>query len=142
MAMSSSGLLESLFNHVALPPRLPGKLETSIDQIDDELVARLLSVIKPFVTGHPDSHLSMTMQNLHRSLNIARRVNAGGKLTKSSLLDAIRAFNGEEMIIIYVLEQNSAILLRREAAYVYYLSRVLGNVSNVWLQKRRAEYHI
>jgi hypothetical protein len=116
MTTSSPGLLKSLFNHTALPPRLPGKLESSIDQIDDHLVARLLSAIKPFTTCQPDSHFLTTLQCLQRSLNIARRVNAGGKLTKDSLLEAMRELKGVEMVIIYVMEQNAALLLRRETA--------------------------
>jgi hypothetical protein len=116
MATSSPRFLKSLFNHVALPPCLPGKLESEIDEIDDVLTDRLLNAVQTLATRLPSSHFSTALQGLHRSLKIARRVNAGGKLTKSSLLDAMREFNGEEMIIVYVMEQNSAILLRREAA--------------------------
>jgi hypothetical protein len=115
MTTSSPGFLKSLVNHVALPPCPPGRLESEIDEIDDALTDRLLGAVQTFATHLPDSHFSTALQGLHRSLKITRRVNAGGKLTKNSLLEAMRAFNGEEMIIVYATEQNSAILLRREA---------------------------
>ena len=116
MAMSSSGLLESLFNHVVLPPRLPGKLESGIEEVDDALMDRALDAIQTIASRLPDSHFSTTLQCLHHSLKIARRVNGGGKLTKNSLLAAMQELKGEEMIIIYVMEQNAALLLRRESA--------------------------
>jgi hypothetical protein len=115
MAMSSPGFLESLFNHVALPPRLPGRLESEIDEIDDALTDRLLGSIRTFASRLPESHFSTVLQCLHRSLRISKGVNAGGKLTKNSLLAAMKELKGEEMIIIYIMEQNAALLLRREA---------------------------
>jgi len=116
MAMSSSGLLESLFNHVVLPPRLPGKLESGIEEVDDALMDRALGAIQTIASRLPDSHLLTPLECLHRSLRISRGVNAGGKLTKNSLLAAMQELKGEEMIIIYVMEQNAALLLRRESA--------------------------
>ncbi|KAK6583459.1 hypothetical protein PZA11_004535 [Diplocarpon coronariae] len=106
---SESFLLEDVFNHVALPTKLPGRREENLNNIGDALAGRLSAALAKF----PDSILDPTVgESLQRSLNTARRVNLGGRLMKSSLLDAFRHLNTSDFILAHVAEQNAALLIR------------------------------
>ncbi|CAL3972318.1 unnamed protein product [Diplocarpon coronariae] len=104
-----SFLLEDVFNHVALPTKLPGRREENLNNIGDALAGRLSAALAKI----SDSILDPTVgESLQRSLNTARRVNLGGRLMKSSLLDAFRHLNTSDFILAHVAEQNAALLIR------------------------------
>jgi len=111
MATSPKELLESLFNHIALPPRLPGRQDTRLDQVERALVERLLdAAVKLSRLPHNDS--VDEWESLRRSLETCKRVNFGGRLTKTSLLTALRELQGRDFIALHITEQNAALIIR------------------------------
>ncbi|PBP24232.1 hypothetical protein BUE80_DR004858 [Diplocarpon rosae] len=104
-----SSLLEDVFNHVALPTKLPGRQDGNLDKIEDALVERMSASLSRL----SDSLLDPTFgESLQRSLKVARRINLGGRLMKSSLLDEFQQINTTDFILIHVAEQNAVLLIR------------------------------
>ena len=88
-----SRFLEDVFNHVALPPRLPGRQDVNIPSIERALIDRLLIATSKVFSGVTDGGA----ESLRRSLEIAKRVNLNGRLTKTSLLAAFRVVCRREL---------------------------------------------
>ncbi|KAH7403218.1 hypothetical protein BKA64DRAFT_443813 [Cadophora sp. MPI-SDFR-AT-0126] len=103
-------LVEAVFNHIALPPRLPGSQDDAIDKIERQLIDRLLGATNQLAESLTDSELVP----LRRSLEVAKRVNANGRLTKSSLLTAFTELEATDFIVAHVREQNAAVIIRRQ----------------------------
>ena len=109
---SVSSTLESLVNHIALPPRLPGKRENNIDHIERELIDRLLSATR--ILRHlTDGEISSKWEGVRHVLQNCKTANAGGKLNKTSLLAHLRSLERNECLILHVAEQNAGLLIQR-----------------------------
>ncbi|KAL2063392.1 hypothetical protein VTL71DRAFT_5197 [Oculimacula yallundae] len=102
-----SRFLEDVFNHVARPPRLPGRQDVNIPMIERGLIDRLHVASSKLISA-PE------IESLRRSLETARRVNLNGSLTKQSLLSAFRDLNYTDFLLVHVSQQNAALIIRRE----------------------------
>ena len=111
-----SGLLEDVFNHIALPARLPGRKDAKLGAIEENLLGRLIKATKRFAPL-PGELIRSSFETLHHSLLTSKRVNAGGRLTKISLLNAFKELQGDHFIIIHVSEQNAALIVRQQQWY-------------------------
>jgi hypothetical protein len=111
MASLPGELLESLFNHIVLPPHLPGQQDTRLDRVERALVERLLdSTVK--LSRLPHNDFVNDLESLRCSLETCRRVNSGGRLNKTSLLTAMRELHGRDFIALHITEQNAALIIR------------------------------
>jgi hypothetical protein len=108
----SSYLLESLVHHIALPPRLPGKEQDKLDQIESSLAIRLVNASR-FLRDRADSEVSQQWEHTRNILQTCKTLNAGGKLNKSSLLTEFRKLEHQGLLILHVAEQNAGLLIRR-----------------------------
>ena len=109
---SLSPVLESLFNHVALPPRLPAKQETNIEQIEHALTARLLDASRVLI-DLTNIEFGEHWDHIRRLLQSCKVVNAGGRINKTSLLAALRSLGRNDLLILHIAEQNAGLLIRR-----------------------------
>lgn len=69
--------LEAVFNHVALPPRLPGQQDDDIENIESNLVARMLKAVEPVIDlpGNATSSIPENALNCpRRSLEICKTI--------------------------------------------------------------------
>ena len=107
-----SGSLESLFNHVALPPRLPSKQDGRLEQIEQGLTQRMLDASRA-LKDLTSERFSDEWNCIRRSLQACRTVNAGGKLNKASLLAEMRGLERQDILILHVAEQNAGLLIKR-----------------------------
>ncbi|KAJ9648167.1 hypothetical protein H2199_001945 [Coniosporium tulheliwenetii] len=106
-------LLESLFNHVALPPRLPGKQDTRIEQIEQALTVRISDASRA-LGDFTNEKFRDQWNCIRRSLQACKTVNAGGKVSKTSLLAELRGLERRDLLIVHVTEQNAGLLVRRD----------------------------
>jgi hypothetical protein len=111
-SVSRSSLLESLVNHIALPPRLPGKVDGNVDQIQHALTGRLLDASRT-LRDQTNGELSRQWESIRNILHISRTVNAGGKLNKTSLLTQFGRLERKYILILHIAEQNAGLLIRR-----------------------------
>ncbi|KAL6877133.1 hypothetical protein J3F83DRAFT_759426 [Trichoderma novae-zelandiae] len=104
--------LRSIIDHAVLPPKLPGEKEDNYDAISNELLKRLLDAcekLKPLA----GPQLADALHSLSESLGACGALNQG-RLDKVTLLEHLRALGPNGVLICYVVEQNAAVLVRRE----------------------------
>lgn len=104
-------MLESLYHHIVLPPCLPGKQESNLEDIELALTERLLRASKVIRDANEGSRHEWDC--IRCSLQICKTLNTGGKLNKASLLAEFRSLEPEDLIILHISEQNAGLLIRR-----------------------------
>lgn len=109
---STTDVMESLIHHVALPPRLPGRREGRMDRIELALINRLLDATRTLCSVS-DGALYRHWDSTRRTLQVCKELNAGGKLSKSTLITEFRTLGVGELLILHVTEQNAGLLVRR-----------------------------
>jgi hypothetical protein len=111
MAGTPGELQELLFNHIALPPRLPGGQDRRLDLVERGLVELLIHVTGK-LSRLPHNDFPDEWESLRRSLETSGRVNSGSRLTKTSLLTALQGLQGRDFIALHIAEQNAALIIR------------------------------
>ncbi|KAM5467607.1 hypothetical protein MferCBS49748_003855 [Microsporum ferrugineum] len=110
---SACSKLEYVFNHIVLPPRLPGKEENCDDDIRYELLSFLQDASLAFKSDS-DKDLSAIGLSLGKVLEICEATNLGGKLDKSTLLREFQDIEFKTPIILHVKEQNAGLLICKD----------------------------
>ena len=100
-------LLESIVNHVTLPPRLPGQQDGHLNEVEPRMVAFILDSAGKLNSGND-------LDNLRRSLQTSKLANAGGRLYRPSLLTALRELHVGEFLVLHVSAQNAGLIIRRD----------------------------
>lgn len=131
-AISESFLLESLANHVALPPKLPGQRESQLDQIEQALTDRLLDASRT-IRDLTNGEISQQWDSIRYILQTCKNINAGGKLDKNSLLTEFRRLERKKVLILHVAEQNAGLLIRRHQTWVPTI--FVWAVESTWLKR-------
>ncbi|KAI9765661.1 MAG: hypothetical protein M1840_007218 [Geoglossum simile] len=112
MLPSSAASLESVFNHLVLPAKLPGKRDGEIEQIERHLATRLLNATD-VLRGLSSDESAEAWDYIRRSLEICNIINEDGRLNKTSLLDAFQGLQSKHGLILHITEQNAGLLIRR-----------------------------
>jgi hypothetical protein len=102
---------EALFNHLVLPPRLPGKQDNRIEDIEHELITRALLASRT-IRDLVDIDFRDRWDSVRRSLETCRAVNLGGKLDRTLLLKELRSIQSGEVLILHIAQQNAGLLIR------------------------------
>ncbi|OCL12896.1 hypothetical protein AOQ84DRAFT_417852 [Glonium stellatum] len=110
---TSASLLPLVFNHIALPPQLPGSHDSNIEEVGKDICARLLNANR-HLTGLKSDILVQASHHVHQSLEICMLVNDVGRLNKSALLESMRDLKRGEVLILHITEQNAGLLIRRQ----------------------------
>lgn len=105
--------LQAIFNHLVLPPKVPGQAEASLGDIEGDVLARLneACIDLQSVPGQPGT--SHALQILQRSLQSCARIYDGEHLDKTAVIDAFNQLQPHDILILHVVEQNAALLVRR-----------------------------
>ena len=107
-------VLELVYNHIALPRRLPnrcddGRLALSVEQ---SLTNRWIDACR-VVSERTDAEYSNQLERSRRVLQSCKEINFGGRIDKLALLRELRSFDKEFSLILYIVEQNAGLLIRR-----------------------------
>ena len=103
--------LTSIFNHLVLPPKLPGQQDADIQHISNDILERLIkatSTLGEFV-GQKQAPAWCA---LDQSLRRCQFLHASGYLEKQSLISAFQNLKHRESLILHILEQNAALIIR------------------------------
>lgn len=102
--------LEGVFNHLVLPPKLPGGQDPDLDEEAQEFVTRLVAAV---VTLDKATNKAYTqpLSSLSQSLQLCGQLNRGC-LDKDKLAAAFKDL-GDAPLILYVAEQNAALIIRQ-----------------------------
>jgi hypothetical protein len=104
-------LLESVFNHLVLPPKLPGHRDIDIEGIEHDILTRLIRACDT-VGKLTSQQFGETWASIRYSLRICLNINPG-RLEKVSVLQEFCNLQRNGVLILYVVEQNAALFIRR-----------------------------
>ena len=105
-------MLELLFNHLVLPPRLPGEQDRQIDDVELGLMERTLLASRK-VRDIVAIDFRDGWESIQRSLQACKVVNIRGKLDRTSLLNELSGLQREVVLILHIAQQNAGLLIRR-----------------------------
>lgn len=116
----------ALFNHLALPQRLPQREDARLDEIETSLLDHLIKSARlmrdvPRNSGNSDGHqteynlsISNAWASVMRCLVAAKTTHSGQRLNRTRLLSEFEAFtNATDVLVVHIHTQNAAILLHR-----------------------------
>jgi len=83
-----------------------------MDRIELALINRLLNATRTLCSVS-DGALYRHWDSTRRTLQVCKELNAGGKLSKSTLITEFRTLGVGELLILHVTEQNAGLLVRR-----------------------------
>ncbi|KAK6605240.1 hypothetical protein H4I95_05046 [Botrytis cinerea] len=104
-------LLQSVFNHLVLPPKLPEHQDVDLESIEQDILLRLIHACGTMY-NFTDQPFGDTWKSVCNSLRICLNVNRNG-LDKASMLQEFCNLQRNVLLILYVVEQNAALLVRR-----------------------------
>ena len=106
--------LANVFNHLVLPPKLPGEQDTDNQSISDEVLARLTHATTTLgkLAGLEQAS---TWHAVRQSLRRCHSLHASGRLEKQSLSSEFRYLKHDQSLILHIIEQNAALIIRRDA---------------------------
>jgi hypothetical protein len=112
--ITQNRVLTLTFNHVVLPPRLPGRQdsEAEVQDVQKDLVHRVLDALES-LKGSLDEKAVTVWEAVEKALNICKEVNHDECINEASLLNALAELQQDSAIILYVATQNACILLRK-----------------------------
>lgn len=104
-------LLESVFNHVVLPPKLPGQRDVNIKDLEFVILTRLIDACRTLGKLSGDE-LAGTWLTVGNSLCVCRNLNSG-RLERATLLQEFYDLD-QNFLVLHVTEQNAALIIRRQ----------------------------
>ncbi|KAI0555746.1 hypothetical protein F4679DRAFT_3841 [Xylaria curta] len=115
MSSPSSLRLElgSVFNHLVLPPKVPGAQDVHIDAVSRNILTRMIRATNTAINLTSDVPWLEAYQNLQDSLQACLELNRG-RLERSSLLKHLQTLDSGKVIILHVKEQNAGLLIRHD----------------------------
>ena len=106
-----AGLLESVFNHLVLPPKLPRRQDGDIEGLEQDILSRLLRACECLGTlpgqGTEEAWHSVRRQ-LVVCLDLHRR-----SFDSESLISAFSHLSDDFPVTVHIAEQNCAVTIRR-----------------------------
>ncbi|XXH02381.1 hypothetical protein Hte_008756 [Hypoxylon texense] len=102
--------LQAVFNHLVLPPQLPGEQDPDIEAVSYDVLTRMIRASQTAETL-VDQPWSDAFHSVRVSLEACRTLNSG-RLDKSTMRDHFRELQSNHMLILHVVEQNAAVLIR------------------------------
>lgn len=107
-------LLESVFNHLVPPPKLPGQLDIDTEGIEHSILTRLIRACDTLyrLTGE---EFAETWTSIRCSLTVCLNITKG-HLKKASMLQEFCRLQPKDLLILHVVEQNAALLIRRHVS--------------------------
>lgn len=121
---------EALFNHLALPPRLPHGEDPNLDAIEASLVDWLIDGARfmqerdgrgpsTYYQG-PAKELtaSAAWSSILQCLVSSKAVNRDGRINRTRLLTEMSCMTGTNALVLHIRSQNAALLIHRFSEYV------------------------
>jgi hypothetical protein len=105
--------LTSVFNHLVLPPKLPGKEDSDIRGTSNDLLVRLTqaAITLGRLAGQEQASI---WHAVCQSLRRCDSLHALGRLEKQSLISGFRDLKHDQPLVLHVIEQNAALIIRQD----------------------------
>ncbi|KAI0192647.1 hypothetical protein EV127DRAFT_362474 [Xylaria flabelliformis] len=106
-------LLGSVFDHLVLPPDIPGAQDTDLETISHNVLARMIHATDTAKSLTDYAPWREAYQNLQDSLQACLELNRGS-LERTSLFEHLQKLELGKVLILYLNEQNAGLLIRRD----------------------------
>jgi hypothetical protein len=103
--------LQLIFNHIVFPPKLPGKQDSRIEDVERDLLRRLRTAAQT-LRACPDNEAFSIWEGTEESLNTCQLINEGGFVNKTALKSALQDLKAHNIIILHLSQQNAGLLIR------------------------------
>lgn len=94
-----------------LPPKLPGQQDADIQQVSNDILKRLIKATAT-LGKLASQKQAPTWRAFDRSLRCCQFLHASGRLEKQSLISAFQNLKHYGSLILHILEQNAALIIR------------------------------
>jgi hypothetical protein len=101
----------NVFNHLVLPPKLPGGQDADTEHISSDVLSRLIQAATTLGKLAGQEQAS-TWDGVRQSLRRCHSLHARGRLEKQSLISEFRHLKHGHPLILHVIEQNAALIIR------------------------------
>jgi len=105
--------IERVFNHLVLPPKLPGAQDRDIESINKNILHQLTQATVTLDKLVNDEDISSACDALRKSLRQFNSLHELGRLEKDTLVTSFRHLQHNEPLLVYLAEQNAALIIRR-----------------------------
>ncbi|KAE8153499.1 hypothetical protein BDV25DRAFT_168741 [Aspergillus avenaceus] len=107
--------LNRVFNHIAFPPRLPGRHDTEdeVQEVQDDLIQRVLDALEVIADAN-NEHTTRAWSSIANVLRVCREINKDGTTNGAMLLNVLNNMKPGDAIVIYVAQQNACLIVRWE----------------------------
>jgi hypothetical protein len=106
--------LSLVFNHVAFPPKLPGRRDTDeeIELLQKDLTSRLISEVG-ILKQKTDNEETHAWSSVDASLKICKLLNETQFINQETLLGHIEDLKSDKALILNVASQNACVFIRK-----------------------------
>lgn len=105
-----------VFNHLVLPPQLPGKQDANIESTGDDIIIRLIQATSTLSRLFSQEQTA-PWHEIRQYLRRCQSLHVHGRLDKLALISEFRNFNQEQPLLLHIAEQNAALIIRYNARY-------------------------
>ncbi|TGO58297.1 hypothetical protein BOTNAR_0183g00070 [Botryotinia narcissicola] len=115
---TTNSVIESMVNHIVLPPRLPGRDDRN-EGLESAIIDHLITASRSMRSITRDK-LSENWDWIRRSLETAKLLNTRGRLSRDTLLSEFQSLQKNIYLILNIAEQNAALLIYRSEERVVF----------------------
>ncbi|KAL8335908.1 hypothetical protein RB598_009880 [Gaeumannomyces tritici] len=105
--------LRAVFNHLVLPPRVPGGPDEDEENVSHEVLARLSSTCYN-TFSNTESSWSAAFRGLQASLSACEVLHQSGGLDRTALLAHFKQLKPGHILVLHIIPQNAALLVWAE----------------------------
>lgn len=106
-------MLDALYNHLVLPPRLPGTQDSKIAAVESALLDRVHSTAVNLLKEVPGP-LQSSYAALQTSLQACRSIHINRNLDRRTLSEELLKLQPDCILILHITEQNAGLLIWRQ----------------------------
>lgn len=111
----------ALYNHLALPLRVPPSEDGNLSDLEIQLTDHLISNVRimcqafrqPYQPGAHPSAISKAWEYIRLCLESSKTVNRNGRVNRTTLLSEFRHLAQGNAVILHISSQNAALLVHR-----------------------------
>ncbi|KAI8676385.1 hypothetical protein NCS56_00526100 [Fusarium sp. Ph1] len=105
-------LLDALYNHLVLPPKLPHRRDPNLNEIEADLINRLIACVK-HIRDLPDNDFHSTWNAIERGLQATKIIHSSGHVDRDVLSRELNGLGEADFVVVHVHAQNCALFIRR-----------------------------
>lgn len=105
-------LSDALYNHLVLPPKLPHRRDPNLNEIEADLINRLIACVK-HIRDLPDNGSHSTWNAIERGLQATNIIHSSGHVDRDVLARELNGLGEADFVVVHVHAQNCALFIRR-----------------------------